>query len=215
MSIPSQVLENGQYVTRMLDPYQILARNRVRQEEQHESVAEPAKAPVCALLTQTLVRTPSTKWIFPARLRYPDTTDVIFVSEDTVEIREAFQEFPMALLCTKGDFDSPIRNAALIGKAKPVSAFPPGWVDDIKTEDDDTAGSRASDSSAGMTKKDRAKPTTPPQMLVLVLESAQLIFLYIACKSETRPDVAWGYKQLPVSSARLHQVGEFVVVDPE
>ena len=114
MSIPARFLEDGQWVTRMLDPYQILAHNRAQEEERVEPTEE-LKAPVKALITQNLARSSCLKWILPAIIRHSSMNDVVFITEDSVQIKETFQEFPMALVSTKDDMDSQIRNAGVIG----------------------------------------------------------------------------------------------------
>ena len=133
MAVPTRVLENGQWVTRLLDPYQILARNRTQLEQKTGSASEPLKPPCRAVLTQTLVHSPNFKSIYPARIRHPDKNDVLFITDDTVQIREAHADYTLDTVAIKADFDAPIRRAKIFGL--PREPTKPDLSNIIKEED--------------------------------------------------------------------------------
>ena len=115
MSVPTRVLENGQWVTRLLDPYQILARNRTQLEEKLGPVSEPLKPPCRAVLTQTLAHSPIFKLICPARIRHQDRNDVLFVSDNAIQIREAYADYTLDVVTIKSGLDAPIRTSKIFG----------------------------------------------------------------------------------------------------
>ena len=115
MSVPTAVFEDGRWVTRYVDPYQVLARNRQAEVITAKEPSEVPKAPSMGLLTRTLVRTPVVKWIIPARIRHADRNDVLYITADSVEIREAHGDYTLQHVASKEDFDSPIRAAKVCG----------------------------------------------------------------------------------------------------
>lgn len=133
MAVPTRVLENGQWVTRLLDPYQILARNRTQLEQKTGPASEPLKPPCRAVLTQTLVHSPIFKSILPARIRHPDKNDVLFITNDAVQIREAHADYTLDIVTTKSDFDAPIRASKIFGL--PREPTKPDLTNIIKEED--------------------------------------------------------------------------------
>ena len=250
MSVPTRVLENGQWVTRFLDPYQILARNRAQQEQQAEHVNEAAKAPCHAILTQTLVRSPVVKWILPARIRHPTKNDILFIGEDCVRIKEAHWNYTLDSVAVKTDFDAPIRSTRVFGlprkTTEPQSIIKTEnksiWQDDIDAIDiykerndeylnlDDgkernKPGNGEQVFTTSLSPANLALPICadlshskarylPPQMLVLVLESANIVFMYAISGPSSCVHLVASQRPLPHSTSRLRQLGEHLAVDP-
>ena len=115
MSIPTSIYENGRWVTRYQDVHHVLAQNRDPETIKVKEAAEAPKPPSLGLLTQTVVRTPVVNWIIPARIRHPEKNDVLYVSAESVEIKEAHGDYTLHHVATKDDFDSPIRAARICG----------------------------------------------------------------------------------------------------
>ena len=253
MSVPTRVLENGQWVTRFLDPYQILARNRAQQEEKPRPVFESPEAPSLAILTQTLIRSPVLKWICPARVRHETRNDVLFISEDAVQVKEAHRDYTLSHVTIKADFESPIRVARIFGLAR--ESTKPDLSAIIKTEDEDywlhddnvvkkadeyLAESPEDDGNdvAARIESEHSRPDgenqafmvdrfssayaaqschrhLPPQLLILVLESEKIVFLYATSGAAKHPDLVTSQTPLPHSPSRLYQLGEKIAVDPK
>ena len=115
MSIPTGVFENGRWVTRYQDVHHVLAQNRDPETIKVKEAAEAPKPPSLGLLTRTIVRTPVIRWIIPARIRHPEKNDVLYITAESVEIKEAHGDYTLHHVASKGDFDSPIRAARICG----------------------------------------------------------------------------------------------------
>ena len=250
MSVPTRVLENGQWVTRLLDPYQILARNRSQQEQEVRPTIQPTKAPCLALLTQTLIPSPVVKWIIPARIRHRTKNDVLFICEDRVEIKEAQPNYTLHSVSVKADFDSPIRSSNIFGL--PRTPTKPDfhikkekgdiWQDDMDDSDEERDGGDDDDdlmlndgkvfAEGGKSQLSRNALHTddvlmcailsplgsrqlPPQILIMVLESAKMVFLYAVSGPSDCVHLSASHKPLPYATSRLHQLGEHLAVDPK
>lgn len=115
MSIPTQTFENGHWVTRYADIHHVLAQNRDSETDKVKEAVEVPKVPSMGLLTRTIVRTPIVKWIIPARIRQPEKNDVLYITADSVKIKEAHGDYTLQHVATKADFDSPIKAARICG----------------------------------------------------------------------------------------------------
>ena len=248
MAVPTRVIENGQWVTRLLDPYQILAQNRSQQEQEALPLVQSTKAPHLALLTQTLIHSPVVKWIIPARIRHRTKNDVLFISEDRVQIKEAHPDYTLESVLVKNDFDSPIRSAKIFGLSrkptKPEFVIKKEesniWQDDMDNVDSERDGDgnalmlddfeesveggntelNCNDSHEDGVSRcaNLYHPTArqlPPQILITVLESAKIVFLYTVSGPSHCVHLLASQKPLPYATSRLHQLGEHLVVDPK
>ena len=214
MAVPTRVLENGQWVTRLLDPYQILVQNRDHQKSKASNSVEPSETPTRALLTQTLVRSPLIRSIHTAKIRHSTKNDVVLVCDDNVLVKEAFPDYNMSTILTKSDFDSRIRNATVCYNME--SSLVPGKfseIDDLKIEVEEDAAI-ASFSQSAKSAKESFSPHLSPQILVLVLESFKVVFMYGTSGAAQRPQFFQSQKHLPYYCRRAHQLGEHVAVDP-
>ncbi|KAL9104003.1 MAG: hypothetical protein Q9163_001023 [Psora crenata] len=253
MSIPTRILENGQWVTRFLDPFQVLARNKAQHEEESEPVPEISHPPSLAIITQTLIASPVLKWICPARIRHETRNDVLLITEDAVHVKEARPDYTLDHVTVKADFDSPIRIARAFGLPSEATKPEPSAL--VKTEGEDyclhdehtskTDGKQqrwfsenndsgvAAEANAGdapphgpiqdlpnnnTTLAGVARPSSrhlPPQMLILVLENENIVFLYATSGPADRPHLMASQRPLPHFPLRLHQLGERIAVDPK
>ena len=240
MSVPTRVLENGQWVTRYLDPYQLLAQSRTQQDESIAPMAEPAQAPSYAILSQTLVRSPVIRGIHPARLRHHTRNDVLFISADTIHIKEVKRDYSFESVLVNSDFDSMIRTSGVFGlprKSKKPVLSPlikredkDSWLHDfdeielaerkysehIFQDDFDPQASGARDcKTADNRTQHPVHRHLPPEIVILVLESARLVFMYAVSGSSCSIDLVTSSVPLPFSTSRLHQLGEHLAIDPK
>ncbi|KAH7031003.1 mono-functional DNA-alkylating methyl methanesulfonate N-term-domain-containing protein [Microdochium trichocladiopsis] len=191
MSIQSSVFENGEWVTRAMTTAELIKQNghSRRPGMGRQPLAEP---PTCGLLTRTVVDSPVTRWILPVRLRSSRFNDVAFIGENYVQIFE-LDELNSQLrdIKRKRDFSAKIRNAAIIG---PASRHP---------EDDgmnsDVFPKVENDADIDMTDRAAGQSVLPPQLLVLVLENGQVLFLFMTKGSSGQWVFETSYWSLPVS----------------
>lgn len=211
MAVPTRVLQGGQWVTRLLDPYQILVQNRSHLESKASDAIRPTEPPTCALLTRTLVRSPVLKSIHPAMIRHHTKNDVVFVSEDTVQLKEAFPDYTMSTVLTESNFDSHIRIALVynVANADQMAERSSGS-DGVEVKIENEAASRAGQTPV----KYPASPYLPPQIMIVILESFKVMFVYTTSGLSKNPEFSFTQKPLPYFSRRTHQLGEHIAVDP-
>ena len=214
MAVPTRVLEGGQWVTRLLDPYQILVQNRSHLESKPSDAVRPMEPPTCALLTRTLVRSPVLRSIHPAMIRHHTKNDMVFVSEDTVQLKEAFQDYTMSTVLTESNFGSHIRIALVFNVTNPNQMTEKSSRSDgVKVKIENEAAMTSC--RVGQTPiKYPASPYLPPQILIVVLESSKVMFVYTTSGLSRHPEFSFTQKPLPYFSRRTHQLGEHIAVDP-
>jgi hypothetical protein len=198
MSIETNVLVNGAYVSRRITIDQILNPNREQDTQDDYKVQRPRRARNgIGLLSRTLIRSPMMKWIIPARIRHKDFNDLVLIGENTVHIKQVLQGGILRDVGTKADFPSQIRSAAVLGTQVESRLVKP---EDLEHEQLDPP---------------KEPSELPPQILVLALQSAELRFLVMdptnqgkALRCHESPI------QLPVLKPTLRNPGKILVVDP-
>lgn len=239
MALYTNVLENGQWVTRQVDSLHLFAQNRPAEVTPVIAQNETPMPPPWGILTRTLVRTPVVKWIIPARVRHPDKNDVLYITSDSVEIKEVKEDYTLERVCIKDDFDAAIRAARIYGRPRlpskgnidviiPKEEPPDETRNDIMEEDTDD-GIKAEDdmstSEAGGTALDDeerraiesvplSSRTLPPHILVLALESHKLVFLYAVSGDRDTPCIVSSVIPLYQTGSYLGELGEHIAVDP-
>lgn len=132
-----------------------------------------------------------------------------------VQIRELQTDGQLQDILRKNDFGSRIRHAAVIGSMPDIRTDEKDDKDEgapgfrIKSEDGDVLMDINDDSSADTTLGSAA---LPPQMLVLVLDCGDTVFLYI----RSRPDgtVEFEHSRFVSPTAQLVRPGFHLAVDP-
>lgn len=200
-----------------MDLQYILARtqdaSRSYESQARRSTLQP---PVLGLLTRTLVRSPVTKWIFPARIRREDKNDVVFIRENSIEIMEFQNGRSLQDVAVKTDFDAKIRAARIIGAPKlPADILQP--VDDdalLKLEIQDLPDKV----NTGLNISPQMPPQIPPQILVMVLGSGsgnELVFLFAFHDPEGLVRFAGTHRALPQAHITYRQLETHLAVDPQ
>lgn len=252
MSVPTEIVENGRWVIRFDDSDRVPARNQEQLAESSKPKKQflnVPKPPSLGVLTRTLVKTPVLKWIIPARIRHQTKNDVLFISADSVEIREAHGNYTLDHVASKDDFDSPIKAARIFGSPRELTQpdidaiimkeeehwqDTPNMVkyeedyamgedadDLLKVEEDDSMNEQADNSFndedlRSMDAVPLYKRELPPQLLVLVLESNVIVFLYVVNGTSRSPQhLVSSQMPLPAQPSHLTQLGEHVAVDPK
>lgn len=225
MSLQTNVFENGRWVTRNIDPYQARARNTEPQHKEQTSSSPLllSDVPSIGLLTRTLVKSPVIKWIIPARIRHKTKNDVLFVTADSVQIKEAFGDYSLKDIATKDDFDAPIRAARILGDPRELELADPNQSTQREREKDCEGDSGGDYPEYQDTESIRRSPHNipvhppdiPPHIAVLALESNKLVFLCTVTRTSDRPQFLCCQKELPASPSPLEKLGEHVSVDPK
>lgn len=198
MALQAAHLENGVWTTRRVDISELLAQNRPHGPDSSRAAEHPK--PKAGLLSQTVIRSPIIQWILPARLRNKFHNDVAFVGERSVQLKEAVLGVHLEDVITKADFDANIVAAKVINASTELT-----WEAQMKLGAGNAASSQHSD----------LHDTLPPQILVLTLESRELVFLYCTVKSPVKnPQFIHFRRPLPCDVSSLERFGRHVAVDP-
>ena len=166
------------------------------------SLQPPAgTTPAVGVLTRTIVPSSVCKFILHARVRHPDFNDVVFVGEDFVHVKQVKRNGELCHLehvATKDDFGTRIK-AAKTFTVDPNST--PNGDDFIKTEPADSQSKHANS-------------PLPPQLVVLTLESDDLLFLYL--KDDGAGALEFVHQTCPMPSYdnAIHQTGDHLAIDP-
>ncbi|KAH0538052.1 hypothetical protein FGG08_005314 [Glutinoglossum americanum] len=227
MSFETRVLVDGAWVTRTVDLQTVLDLDREASPRTRPQLPMPnGDPPNMGVLTKTLVRSPVVLWIIPARIRHEDKNDVLFIGlmhaelyqEKFVQIRELHFDGHLRDIAIKTDFGSSIRHAQVFGTPrKPTTR---GLDAVIKKELE--AGLEAVNGSQSWTRDKHGKaglelPMVPPQILVLTLESADIVFLfaYHTIGPNSRVEFFTCQRSLPGGRSFLEKLGEIIAVDPK
>lgn len=155
------------------------------------------------LLTKTLAGSPVVRWILPGRIRHSQKDDLIFVGEDFIHIKEISEEGQLHHVATKADFGCRIMSAKVLGNVDNFDGLNNDRKGQIKVEDQEMADELPS------------KVKLPPQMLVLALDTQQLVFMF-ACEDlsgNVTFDMASSIP-LPAFPLAYQQLGKHLAVDP-
>lgn len=220
MSVQTTVLEDGRWVTRNVDPYHVRAQNTEspRKEQSQPSISLP-KTPSLGILTKTLVRSSVINRIIPAKIRHRTKNDVLFISANSVTIKEARGDFTLGEIATKSDFDSAIKSARIIGERRELTKHDYSyqtlkkaehWDETLTNEDNVFVDEGDLLDRAALNRKE-----LPPHILVLALESNRLVFLCAVSGMSEYPEFFSSQKVLPAPTSPLERLGELIAVDPK
>lgn len=155
-------------------------------------------AGLLGVFTQTLLPSPVTQWILPARLRNRNHNDVVFVGQRRVQIKRATMGGFLEDVLEKNDFAGSIVGAKVLN----VSTQLP-WESQLQTHDP----------SAGHYITPEVLDKLPSQILVLSLEMKQLVFL---CCSPSSPGEFITFRRpLPIDVNLPEKFGKHIAVDPK
>lgn len=206
MALQTNVLENGEWVTRNVDPLELFRQSRSTQPKTKQQL--PSTPPTYGILTKTVIESPVVRWILPVQLRSSRCNDIAFIGDHFVQIRELRGDTQLQDVIVRHDFGSRIKNAQVIGP----SADPPDGMENdggIKCEDGDVemADSVFADSQSG-----GQNGQLPPQLLALVLERGDLIFLYL--KEDSAGKLEFVFARYDIPESPVPYPGFHMVVNP-
>ncbi|KAL1615403.1 hypothetical protein SLS54_009057 [Diplodia seriata] len=196
MALQTGVFENGQWVTRRVSIQDILQQNSQRESTQEQlPFKPPMEQPVVGLLSRTVLQSPVVNWIIPARIRNREKNDVVFIGEDFIQLKEILPNAHLEHVSTKADFGSRIRAARVFGEPRKFIHPPMTEKAQIPLDID-------------------WNELVPPQILVLTLESQELLFLFARPRRDG--SIEWKESCIPLSpdASLLEQPGRHLAVDP-
>lgn len=148
------------------------------------------------LLWRTIFRSPCVKWILPGNIGRHDRVDVAFVGESHVEIKEWDRDTEsLRSIAVVADLPAKIISAQMLGERK--------------------ASYSVSNCHSGMDidyDHGHATPALPPQILILALSNATMVFLAIT--QEERQVKVCRSAQPTLAAEPLEQVGWLLVTEP-
>ena len=154
------------------------------------------------LLSRTLIQSPTIHAILPGKIRHKELNDVVFIGDRFIQLLELQRTGFLEEVEIKTNFGSSILAAKVIGYSEHEAE---DFVDVVvkqehKSEDGDFL-------------TDRDSTELPPQLLVLVLESKDILFLYAKNNRDGSVDFHVARRVLPIEVSTLSRYGELVAVD--
>ncbi|KAI4865647.1 hypothetical protein F4820DRAFT_284650 [Hypoxylon rubiginosum] len=208
MSLQTFVLENDEWVSRTISADELMRDNGSTRKAGRPP---PSKPPTCGVLTRTIVDSPVIRWVLPVQLRSARYNDVALISDHSVQICELGHDRQLQDIVKKNDFGSRIRNVVVMGSPQYSRKANEGADDGthVKTEDSDTKVPDLGTTAPGH--RD-VNSLLPPQLLILVLERGDLVFLFLrqgeSCSWE------WVPSTHKVPGQRLVYPGFHMAIDP-
>ncbi|KAK2787150.1 hypothetical protein FQN51_003444 [Onygenales sp. PD_10] len=194
MSLQATYLINGNWASRPVDIREVMETN-TRPAQPLPSNTARCRPPATGLLSRTIMPSPVIHWILPARLRQEDKNDIVFVGENFIQIKELVPGGHLEDIITKSDFDTKILAAKVIGSVPSIL--------EIQLRQ-----------GTGGTPEKRPEDGYPPQILVLVLDSKELLFLYTEAGQSGRLEFTHVRRPLPADVSSLEDYGRHIAVDP-
>ncbi|KAI1090177.1 hypothetical protein F5B19DRAFT_335218 [Rostrohypoxylon terebratum] len=209
MSLQTYVLEDDQWVSRTVTAEELLRENSTaRRKMGRQSLSKP---PTYGLLTKTVIESPIIRWVLPVQLRSARYNDVALIGDNCVQICELGPDRQLKDVIRKKDFGSRIRNAVVMGSPQYPRKANECNEDGthVKTEDSDT---EMADMNAAISGSRSEISRLPPQLLVLMLEKGDLVFLFLRQGSDRH----WAFVSSThkVPGERLVSPGWHMAIDP-
>ncbi|KAK4100821.1 hypothetical protein N658DRAFT_83610 [Parathielavia hyrcaniae] len=185
MAFQTNVLRDGEWVTETVNLHSVLKSQKARPKVPPRK--DPQKPPRCGLLTRTLMESALANSILPVRLRSPGHNDIAFVGDHFVQVCELQRDGQLKEILRKNDFGCRIRNACVVGsfalpELNDEAVAGPSAHPAIKTEDGHPAPFRF-----GSQRRPGMSMELPPQLLMLVLETGDNLFLFVQPGHSSRP----------------------------
>ncbi|KAI9705342.1 MAG: hypothetical protein M1820_005172 [Bogoriella megaspora] len=172
---------NGEWVTRTIDEQQLLDRNRERDQPSNSRMEGSElllATPKVGLLSRTIIRSPLINHILSAFLRSENQSDVVFVGEDFIHVKE-FRADTLHHVATKADFGCRIWAAKVLG-VPPHRKRNTDTLSDLALKPDEgVLGFEKEKLENDPMELDEHADRLPPQILMLTLETQELMFLFL------------------------------------
>jgi hypothetical protein len=205
MTFESSVLVNGRWTARAMDIRLIVS------SEDAPPRSSTSIPPPIGILTRTLIYSPVMRWILPARIRHRDKNDVVFIRDNSVEIKE-FNHDHLTEVVWKADEAGTIRCARILGAAPlPIAKSEPGYGPNM-------ANRERTESPDAMAIDSHVSPKLPPQVLVMTLHSGRedsLVFHFAFYDDCGHLRFMSHYRRFPREACASKRLGAHLAVDPK
>ncbi|KAF1838911.1 hypothetical protein BDW02DRAFT_620079 [Decorospora gaudefroyi] len=201
-------LVDGDWVSRPLDPYHVMANAQQHDIEMPDTATGPTyEPPEYGLLSQTIIATPLSKLILPANIRHKDLADIVMVGEDSLHLKEISAYGHLRHVASKTDFtDGRILAAKVFGEPREIP--------------------KAKGVGLPLPKNYRKhrprRPTSadeehvpPPEVVVLTLSTRTLMFLWARHTHTGTTMFNQATIKLPAGSSRFDRLGTYLAIDPK
>ncbi|KAG6041666.1 hypothetical protein E4U41_002940 [Claviceps citrina] len=202
MAFQTSILRDGEWVTETVNLQAALKASATPKTAATRPHLDP---PSCGILSRTIVESPIVHWILPVRLRSEAHNDIAFVGDHAVQISELGRDGQLHEVARKCDFGSRIRGAAVLGDSLQHDMDDDDEANIVKSEDEDTLMEEPSETGDAVQVQ-----TLPPQLLVLILESGDTI--YICLRRNPDSTLVFVYNKVE-SPKNLAYLGHLLSVD--
>jgi hypothetical protein len=171
----------------------------------------PNSSSPLGLLSRTLVPCPLIARILPANIRHAHANDVAFIADDALHLYHFGDHARLRHVATKSRFSGRILAAAVFGDPRrnrfgAVPGSPPPAAQSLHSPQTHTAATHADS---------HADHVLPPEVLVLVLSSHTLAFVWAHPSPAGIPAFTHRAVKLPAATSRFDRLGTFLAVDPK
>ncbi|KAG5983839.1 hypothetical protein E4U55_006989 [Claviceps digitariae] len=194
MAFQTSILRNGEWVTETVNLQAALKASATPKAATRPHLDPPS----CGILSRTIVESPIVHWILPARLRSEAHNDIAFVGDHFVQISELRRDGQLHEVARKSDFGCRIRSAAVLGDPLQHDLDGDDQADIVKSEDGDILMQEPSETVDHV-----QDPALPPQLLVLMLESGDTIYICLRQQPDSAPDFVFSKHEGPKNLAYL------------
>ncbi|VUC35766.1 unnamed protein product [Clonostachys rosea] len=208
MAFETSVLRDGTWVTETVD-FQAALKVYAPPVSSEEVLF--GDRPPCGILSRTVIESPALNAVHSVRLRSKWKNDIAFIGDRYVQISELRSDGQLHSVLRVTDFSARIRNSTVLGKysvstggAENDPSF--GMDEDIKFE----VPSQTERVSINM--REDKTPSLPPQLLVLILETGDILFTFIQPDPTTNAPRLVTSKILPPGNIPYY--GNRLAVDP-
>ncbi|KAF2752888.1 hypothetical protein EJ05DRAFT_236408 [Pseudovirgaria hyperparasitica] len=203
---------DGQYERRQMTVAQLMAERSASKKKLLPEPTKPKAAPQLGLLSRTIVPSPTINHIIPVRIRHQNKNDLVYVGEDFLRLHEIQDD---------GSLDFVVGREGL-PRIRAAKAFGQPWQQlsdvQIKLEngmspDIDTVWEKES-TAFSESSSNASQANFPPQLLLLALETQELLFVYTQSDENNR--VSFHAQSIALMSGKsiLEHPGNQIAVDP-
>lgn len=173
---------------------------------QNQRCGQPTEAgpnkPKIGLLTQTVVPSPTVRFVVPARLRSRFRNDVAFVGERSIQLREVVMSAYLDDVAATSNFDAGIM------ASKAIRTY-----GDLPLDVEMKLGAGQHSHPHVL----KSEYNVPGHILVLTLDSQELIFLYHRGETSHREEDQFVFfrRPMPLDVSIVERFGTHLAVDPK